>query len=106
MIYTLVFQSDFALRRTVNVKGAEKIYSPLSGIETTKELAARPVTATMITCSPYSRPQSSVSQAGIVFEAVSEGGITRYLTLFQEARPSVIGPVRSLRPHYLEWGRG
>lgn len=106
MIYSLAYQIGYSPRRYVNVKGAEKIYSPLSGLETTQDLAGRPVTAIMIENSPDARPQSSVGQAGIVFEAVAEGGITRYLALYQETRPTTIGPVRSLRPYYLEWARG
>src|SRR5688572_21747474 len=77
MIYALAFQIGYTPRRYVNVKGADKFYSPLSGLETTQELAARPVTGIMIENSPDARPQSSISQAGVVFEAVAEGGITR-----------------------------
>lgn len=106
MLYTLLFQHGFSLRRNANVKATEKIYSPLSGVETTKELAARPVTGIMIENSPDARPQSGIAQAGVVFEAVAEGGITRFLVLFQDTRPQIIGPVRSLRPYYLDWVMG
>lgn len=106
MIYALAFQLTFSQRRFINVKGADKIYAPLSGLETTQELAARPVTGIMIENSPDARPQSSLSQAGVVFEAVAEGGITRFLALYQETRPNVIGPVRSLRIYYLDWAMG
>ena len=80
--------------------------SPLTGVEVAPELANRPVTGVMIENSPDARPQSSLSQAGLVFEAVAEGGITRFLALYQEAKPKNIGPVRSLRPYYLDWGMG
>jgi hypothetical protein len=60
----------------------------------------------MIENSPDARPQSALNQAGVVFEAVAEGGITRFLTLFQEAQPAYIGPVRSVRPYYLDWLQG
>jgi hypothetical protein len=53
---------------------------------------------------PNARPQSGLSSAGIVYEALAEGGITRMLALFQEPFPGVMGPVRSLRPYYLDWG--
>ena len=39
----------------------------------------------------------------MVFEAVAEGGITRFLALYQEAQPNLMGPVRSVRPYYLDW---
>lgn len=78
------------------------IVSPLTGVEVSKELAARPVTGVMIENSPDARPQSGLSSAGIVFEAIAEGGITRFLALFQEGQPKDLGPVRSVRPYYVD----
>ena len=80
--------------------------SPLTGIDVSKDLAARPVTGVMIENSPEARPQSGLADAGVVFEAIAEGGITRFLALYQEDQPDLIGPVRSLRPYYLDWARG
>lgn len=88
-------------------KEAPKFYSPLTGIEVDDEaLTKRPVTAVMIENSPDARPQSGLKDAGVVFEAVAEGGITRFIALYQESRPGLIGPVRSVRPYYVEWGAG
>lgn len=80
--------------------------SRLTGVEVKPELNQRPVTAIMIENSPDARPQSGLKEAGVVFEAIAEGGITRFLTLFQEAQPDDIGPVRSVRPYYLDWLHG
>jgi hypothetical protein len=77
--------------------------SALTGLTVSAEQAARPVTAIMIENSPDSRPQSGILHAGVVFEAIAEGGITRFLTLWQEASPQLVGPVRSLRQYYLDW---
>ena len=66
----------------------------------------RPITAIMIENSPDARPQSGLNQAGVVFEAVAEGGITRFLTLWQDSEPTYVGPVRSVRPYYLQWLQG
>ena len=77
--------------------------SRLTGVEVPKKLNKRPVTGIMIENSIDARPQSGLKDAGVVFEAVAEGGITRFLALYQEARPSYIGPVRSVRPYYLDW---
>jgi hypothetical protein len=66
----------------------------------------RPVTGVMIENSPDARPQSGLNQAGVVFEAVAEGGITRFLTLFQDSEPDYIGPIRSVRPYYVIWATG
>lgn len=79
--------------------------SALTGAVVTKEAAARPVTAIMIENSMDARPQSGLLDAGVVFEAIAEGGITRFLTLFQEGQPGYIGPVRSVRPYFVDWLR-
>lgn len=65
-----------------------------------------PVTAVMIENSTDARPQAGLYDAGVVFEAVAEGGITRFLTLFQDTAPEYIGPVRSVRPYYIQWALG
>lgn len=80
--------------------------SKLTGVQVPIGTNDRAVTGIMIENSPDARPQSGLTQAGVVFEAVAEGGITRFLTLFQEAQPDYIGPVRSVRPYYLDWLQG
>lgn len=80
--------------------------SNLTGVQIDPELNKRPVTGIMIENSPEARPQSGLKDAGVVFEAVAEGGITRFLALYQEAQPDYIGPVRSVRPYYLDWLQG
>src|SRR5690606_17560880 len=42
-------------------------------------------------------------QASVVFEAIAEGGITRFVALFQDTEPDYVGPVRSARPYYMTW---
>ncbi|MDB5164001.1 MAG: hypothetical protein JWS12_619 [Candidatus Saccharibacteria bacterium] len=75
----------------------------LSGLLVTPDQAKRPVRGFMIENSPDARPQSGLTQAEVVYEAVAEGGITRFLALFQVNEPSYIGPVRSARPYYLDF---
>ncbi len=62
----------------------------------------RPI-AVMIENHPDSRPQSGLSQADIVYEALAEGGITRQMGIFQSQKVDSIGPVRSARPYYIDW---
>ncbi len=79
-------------------------YSPLTGVQVADQAATTmPVTAIMIENSPSARPQSGIKEAGVVFEAIAEGGITRYLTLHQQDKPQIIGPVRSVRPYFVDW---
>jgi hypothetical protein len=81
-------------------------YSQLTGVETSEANTKRPITAVMIENSPEARPQSGLDADNVVFEAVAEGGITRFVMLYQEAQPELIGPVRSVRAYYLEWATG
>jgi hypothetical protein len=88
----------------VKPKPVVKYYSPLTGAEVANQAATtQPVTAIMIENSPDARPQSGIKDAGVVYEAIAEGGITRFLTLHQEDKPQLIGPVRSLRMYYVDW---
>ncbi|MBP6859362.1 MAG: DUF3048 domain-containing protein [Candidatus Magasanikbacteria bacterium] len=49
-------------------------------------------------------PQSGVSRAKIVYEAMVEGGITRYFAIFDSAQEvAEVGPVRSARLYFLDW---
>lgn len=85
-------------------KEAAMYYSPLTGVEVKDEAAThQAVTAIMLENSPDARPQSGLKQAGVVYEAIAEGGITRFLALYQEAKPQLIGPVRSVREYYVDW---
>jgi hypothetical protein len=74
--------------------------SRLTGVQITPELNKRPVTSIQIENSPDARPQSGLQAAGVVYEAIAEGGITRFNASFMEAQPDYIGPVRSVRPYY------
>jgi len=81
-----------------------KYYSLLNGIQIADQAAEKsPVTAIMIENSPEARPQSGLNQAEVVYEAIAEGGITRFLALYQQHKPQLIGPVRSVRPYYVDW---
>jgi hypothetical protein len=82
------------------------VASTLSGLLVDPSINARPVTGVMIENSQDARPQSGLSQASVVFEAIAEGGITRFLALFQDTAPDNVGPIRSARPYYLQWALG
>lgn len=79
------------------------VASRLTGVQVSPALAKLPVTGVMIENSDEARPQSGLSQAGVVFEALAEGGITRFIALYEEGQPNSIGPVRSARPYFIDW---
>ena len=96
-------QFDNTTTSTPKKKESKKFYSKLTGVEVEESDTKRPVTAVMIENSPEARPQSGLKEAGVVFESVAEGGITRFLVVYQEGKPAVIGPVRSVRPQFASW---
>jgi hypothetical protein len=49
------------------------------------------------------RPQSGFNSASVVFQAPAEGGIPRYMMVFQDRLPKSVGPVRSARYYYIAW---
>lgn len=79
------------------------VASTLSGLQVDPSVNERPVTAVMIENSLDARPQSGLDQASVVFEALAEGGVTRFMALYQDTQPDYIGPVRSARPYYIQW---
>ncbi len=44
------------------------------------------------------RPQVGLESTDIVYEELVEGGITRYVAIWQSTIPELLGPVRSIRP--------
>jgi len=53
-------------------------------------------------------PQSGFNRAAVTFEALAEGGITRFMLVFHanHTLPDVIGPVRSTRLYFAQWAMG
>jgi hypothetical protein len=110
LVYWFFIKKDSAQQTATKTTTSKKVVvkakpiSPLTGVELSDAaLSTRPVTGLMIENSPDARPQSGINDAGIVFEAVAEGGITRFLVLYQESQPQYIGPVRSARPYYIDF---
>lgn len=63
----------------------------------------------MIENTPDSRPQSGLSRADMVFEAVAEGGVTRFGAIFYCAAQYnniTLAPIRSARSYFVDWASG
>ncbi len=81
---------------------------PLNGRMHTKKAKEnwekrRPL-AVMIENHTESRPQSGLSSSDIIYEAVAEGGITRFMAVYYCNLSDVqVGPVRSARTYFLDW---
>lgn len=81
-----------------------KLHHPSAALGGTSASAAnmRPVA---VTIDNYlaARPQDGLSEADVVFETLAEGGITRFLAIFQSQTPTTVGPVRSTRYYFNAW---
>ena len=94
----------------VDNSGPKTEVCPLNGQKYTKAekgvWSERRPLAVMIENHQESRPQSGLSRADVVYEAVAEGGITRFMALFYcdaVARENIVGPVRSARTYFVDW---
>lgn len=81
----------------------QKAVSNLDGREYDTALANRRPIAVMVENHPDARPQYGLSRASVIYEAVAEGGITRYLLIFGPTDAERVGPIRSARTYYLDW---
>ncbi|NIT04555.1 DUF3048 domain-containing protein [Candidatus Saccharibacteria bacterium] len=96
--------------------------SPIVLSESTKKEVSHPITGVFYTAEEESswvgrrplgvmvdnhylaRPyQFGLQGADIIYEAVAEGGITRFLALFHSQNVGKIGPVRSARVYYMDF---
>lgn len=101
-IYQRYFDKD-AQSATGNVKKSSKIANNLDGIAVDPDLATRHPLAIMIENHPDSRPQTGLDKAAIVYEAITEGGITRFMAVYGPYEIDKVGPVRSARTYFIDW---
>lgn len=74
-------------------------FFPLTGMAAdSPATVTRQAITVKIENSPASRPQAGLDRADVVYEAVVEGGQTRFLAVFHSTDADQVGPVRSVRP--------
>jgi hypothetical protein len=73
--------------------------NPLTGLTVANPsaLERRPLVIKISNAPPVVRPQSSTSQADVIFEHYAEGGWTRFTAIFYSNNPTHVGSVRSVR---------
>lgn len=83
-----------------------KLYTnPLTGIQTEKEVeTARPLVVSIDNVGD-AVPQSWLSKADIVYEMPVEGKQTRLQAIYYTEFPESFGPVRSVRPYFVDVAR-
>jgi hypothetical protein len=74
------------------------LHSPLTGlpVDSSEAVTRRPLVVKLGN-SEAERPQAGLAQADVVYESVTEGGITRYAAVLQSREATNLGPVRSAR---------
>lgn len=78
----------------------------IDGVMVAPEFEKSQLYAVMIDNFETARPQSGISSASLVYEAPTEGGVTRYLAFFSpDSVPAEIGPIRSARTYFLNWAK-
>lgn len=80
-----------------------KVYSRLRGEKVESSELDKKVLAVVVENHPDARPQSGLTKASVIYETLAEGGITRFLALFQENEVNEVGPVRSARSFFVDW---
>ncbi|OQA04046.1 MAG: putative lipoprotein YerB precursor [bacterium ADurb.Bin400] len=80
--------------------------APLDGIMASLDSANNHPLAVMIENHTEARPQAGLDKASIVYEAIAEGGITRFMALYGTNSAEKVGPVRSARTYYVDWALG
>jgi len=89
--------------KTATPPPATLVASLTNGVLVAPDIANRHPVAVMIENSPAARPQVGLTSADIVYEAVTEGGITRFMGIFSQNYPTKAGPVRSARSYFIDW---
>ncbi len=72
----------------------------INGAKVSDQTARTRPIAVMIENHPDARPQAGLLQADIIYETLAEGGITRFLAVYQSQTATKIGPVRSAREYF------
>ena len=90
-----------------NEEGTKDRSCPLNGAMYTKNReetwAKRRPLGVMIENHTDARPIIGLSRSDVIYEAVAEGGITRFLAVFLCQDAGDIAPVRSARTYFLDW---
>ncbi len=77
--------------------------APLTGLPVGQPATVQHPIAIMVDDQKDARPQAGFNAADVVWQAPAEGGIPRYMLIFQSRLPTSVGPIRSARQYYIEW---
>jgi hypothetical protein len=75
--------------------------APLTGLGSETPVDQR-VIGVMVNNYQAAVPQTGLDQADMFYEVLAEGSITRIVALYQSHAPEMVGPIRSVRPYYID----
>lgn len=109
--YTLPSLDFFKKNKTTETAPAspeiiKQVRRAIDGLLVEEGKEKPPLAAVMIENMVEAQPISGIDKANLVFEAVTEANITRFLAFYpldDSLKDFEIGPVRSARPYYLDW---
>lgn len=108
VVLVAVFHGSFVLPVDAATKKTTKkkvTYAArrLDGVPDISSVANRWPVAAMIDNHTSARPQAGLQEASVVYEALAEGGIPRFMAIFAQYEPKLIGPIRSVRPYFVRY---
>ena len=92
---------DFAGNESIQTD-EKGLLSPYTGMVLPEDSSTQDSFMAIIENSRQARPQSGLSQSDFVYEVMTEGGITRFMALFNSNYSEKIGPIRSARYYFLD----
>lgn len=79
------------------------LVDPLDGNPISTAVGRRRPIGIVVDNHPEARPQWGLSVASRIYEAITEGGVTRYLAVYGSRDADRVGPVRSARTQFLNY---
>ncbi len=89
------------------VTSTNQVLRHIDGVPVEPGMADKRPISVMIDNQADAQPWSGVNKASLVIESPVEGGITRLMAVFDPslATSTLIGPVRSARPYFVDWAK-
>ncbi len=98
---TVVEEEPEPEEEVVDTSHEGEVQSVLTGEWISEEEAKQRPYAVMFNNIKYASPQSGISEASVLYEALAEGGITRLMGIIAKPKSDRIGSVRSARHYFV-----
>ncbi len=86
---------------------APEFVNPLTGLEVPEDISGKRPVAVMFNNLKKATPQEGIGSADIIYEIPVEGGITRFMGIYQDLKGiDAVGSVRSARPYFVDIALG